>query len=137
MFRLNSKLCAAALLSNILSTAHGASVSSHSTSRAPCPDLNGTFAVNQLALYPENVDFDPNSCLMYIGYGNHLNERIHLPLLTLHCSVLFNATLGIHSPYKNSTEIISFPNISRTYSLPSPHLSPNPLHAMIPITDPP
>ena len=32
-----------------------------------CPDVTGTFMIEQYQLYPENADFDFNSCLLYLG----------------------------------------------------------------------
>ncbi|CAI6331578.1 unnamed protein product [Periconia digitata] len=101
MPRFNEILCAAASLSNILLTVNSSPLPNGFTARTSCPDLNGTFSIEQLGLYPENVDFDVNSCLLYIG-------------------VLFNATLGIHDPYQSTTEIISFPDITGN---PTFHLS--------------
>lgn len=85
MLRSNGILYAAALLSNILRTVNSASLSSHPTSCSPCPDLNGTFSVNQLGLYPENVDFNVDSCLLYIGYEAAFldDPSIHHRLLTM------------------------------------------------------
>ncbi len=33
-----------------------------------CPPFSGNFTIHQYQLYPENADFDFNSCLLYIGY---------------------------------------------------------------------
>ena len=34
-----------------------------------CPHLHrGTFNVEQYQLYPENAEWDPESCLVYFGY---------------------------------------------------------------------
>ncbi|PVI00926.1 hypothetical protein DM02DRAFT_728209 [Periconia macrospinosa] len=101
MFRFNGIICAAALLPNVLLAVYSTSLPSHPASGVPCPNPNGTFSVNQLGLYPENADFNAESCLLYI-------------------SALFNATLAIHDPYKDTTEIISFPNITQN---PAFHLS--------------
>jgi hypothetical protein len=32
-----------------------------------CTTPNGSFEINQFMLYPENVDFDFKSCLLYLG----------------------------------------------------------------------
>ena len=32
-----------------------------------CTTPKGSFAINQYLLYPENVDFDFKSCLLYLG----------------------------------------------------------------------
>lgn len=100
----------------MISTVSSASIPSRSGPSTSCPELNGTFFVNQPGLYPENVDFDPNSCLLYIRYdtGSIREAALHAHLLT-RPSALFNATIGIHDPYKNTTDIVSFPDISRKY----------------------
>lgn len=33
-----------------------------------CPPFKGTFTIKQYQLYPENADFDFQSCLLYIGF---------------------------------------------------------------------
>ncbi|KAH6718640.1 hypothetical protein DL95DRAFT_389186 [Leptodontidium sp. 2 PMI_412] len=59
-----------------------------------CPPFSGTFTIKQYQLYPENVDFDFNSCLLYIG-------------------ILFNASVGVYDPYKDKmVDILEFPGIS-------------------------
>ncbi|KAF2655096.1 hypothetical protein K491DRAFT_693245 [Lophiostoma macrostomum CBS 122681] len=65
----------------------------HQRPQAPCASVNGTIIVNQLALYPENADFDFKSCLLYAGS-------------------LFNASLAIYNPYTATTKIVEFPNIT-------------------------
>jgi hypothetical protein len=32
-----------------------------------CPPFSGNFTINQYQLYPENVDFDTDNCLLYLG----------------------------------------------------------------------
>jgi hypothetical protein len=78
--------------------------------RAVCPDVDGTFIINQLGLYPENSDFDTNSCELYIGYGAPYFRSSLVRLTSV--SVLFNASMGIYDPYDKTTEIISFPGIT-------------------------
>ncbi|KAG4433132.1 hypothetical protein IFR05_011374 [Cadophora sp. M221] len=59
-----------------------------------CPPFKGTFTIKQYQLYPENADFDFDSCLLYIGN-------------------LFNASIGIYDPYKDKmVDIIEFPGIT-------------------------
>jgi len=36
--------------------------------RANCPPFAGDFTIKQYQLYPENADFDFNTCKLYIGY---------------------------------------------------------------------
>jgi hypothetical protein len=33
-----------------------------------CPQFNGSFVIDSYQLYPENADFDFDSCLLYIGF---------------------------------------------------------------------
>ncbi|KAI1297088.1 hypothetical protein F5Y03DRAFT_370030 [Xylaria venustula] len=65
--------------------------------KQPCPLFsNGTITINSYQLYPENVDFDQHSCLLYIGS-------------------LYNASVVVYDPYKASVvSTIEFPNITRT-----------------------
>ncbi|KAK0114895.1 hypothetical protein ONS96_013373 [Cadophora gregata f. sp. sojae] len=59
-----------------------------------CPPFGGTFTIDQYQLYPENADFDFDSCLLYTGN-------------------LFNSSVGVYDPYKNKiVDIIEFPGIS-------------------------
>ncbi len=32
-----------------------------------CPPFNGSFVIDYYQVYPENADFDFDSCLLYIG----------------------------------------------------------------------
>lgn len=84
MLRSNAILCAAGFLFTTLLSVNGASIPSRSISSAPCPELNGTFFVDQPGLYPENVDFDPNSCRLYIRYDtNFLQDAATQTQLTV------------------------------------------------------
>lgn len=74
MLRFNTMLCAAGFLSTTLLSVNGASIPSRSISSTSCPELNGTFFIDQPGLYPENVDFDPNSCRLYIRYDTHFHQ---------------------------------------------------------------
>ncbi|KAF2113455.1 hypothetical protein BDV96DRAFT_662499 [Lophiotrema nucula] len=58
-----------------------------------CAPFQGDFTVKQYQLYPENADFDFNTCKLYIGQ-------------------IWNASLGIYDPYTQSHEIVEFANIS-------------------------
>ncbi|PSN69322.1 hypothetical protein BS50DRAFT_475245, partial [Corynespora cassiicola Philippines] len=58
-----------------------------------CPPFSGNFTVKKYQLYPENADFDNNTCKLFIGQ-------------------LWNASLGIYDPYTQAHETIDFPNIS-------------------------
>ena len=58
----------AAVLASSLVEAFSATPAKEISPRARCPDVDGTFIIDQLGLYPENSDFDLNTCLLYIGY---------------------------------------------------------------------
>ncbi|KAF2656890.1 hypothetical protein K491DRAFT_580917, partial [Lophiostoma macrostomum CBS 122681] len=58
-----------------------------------CAPFSGDFTINAYQLYPENADFDFNSCKLYIGQ-------------------LWNASLGIYDPYTSSHTTVEFANIS-------------------------
>ncbi|KAF2733330.1 hypothetical protein EJ04DRAFT_605806 [Polyplosphaeria fusca] len=71
---------------------NGLSVASPLQKRA-CPPFSGNFTIQQYQLYPENVDFDFNTCKLFIGQ-------------------LWNASLGIYDPYTKKHETIEFAGIS-------------------------
>ncbi|RYC54767.1 hypothetical protein CHU98_g11441 [Xylaria longipes] len=82
-------------------------VSSHpllSHPKRACPSFgNGTVNIASYQLYPENVDFDEQSCLLWY---NHLSVDI---------GALYNASVVVYDPYKASVvSTIEFPNITRT-----------------------
>ncbi|ERT01157.1 trichothecene biosynthesis enzyme [Sporothrix schenckii 1099-18] len=62
-----------------------------------CPDVHGgSFIINQYQLYPENADWDGDSCLVYFGS-------------------LWNATVAIYDPYIDDfITILEFANVSHT-----------------------
>ncbi|GAP85439.2 putative tri14-like protein [Rosellinia necatrix] len=80
--------------------------SSHPFSRpkAPCPPFgNGTITIDSYQLYPENVDFDEQSCLL-CKY-----------LRRLDIGALYNASVVVYDPYEGSiVSTIEFSNITRT-----------------------
>ncbi|KAK3331659.1 hypothetical protein B0T19DRAFT_448157 [Cercophora scortea] len=65
-----------------------------------CPPFTrGTFVIDSYQLYPENADWDEESCVVWFG-------------------VLFNATVGIYDPYNDTIlEILEFPGSSYTGSV--------------------
>ncbi|KAM0123563.1 hypothetical protein ACHAO1_011265 [Botrytis cinerea] len=64
-----------------------------------CPPFKGSFTIEQFQLYPENGDFDLNTCLLYV-------------------SNLYNGTMSIIDPYKSAVvDIIEFSGISHTPGL--------------------
>ncbi|KAI8950579.1 hypothetical protein F4801DRAFT_579259 [Xylaria longipes] len=84
-----------------------AMVSSHpllSHPKRACPSFgNGTVNIASYQLYPENVDFDEQSCLLWY---NHLYVDI---------GALYNASVVVYDPYKASVvSTIELPNITRT-----------------------
>ncbi|KAH6639897.1 hypothetical protein C7974DRAFT_422390 [Boeremia exigua] len=58
-----------------------------------CPQFSGNFTISAYQLYPENADFDFNSCVLYTGN-------------------LWNASVGIYDPYTTAYESIEFENIT-------------------------
>ncbi|KAF2271478.1 uncharacterized protein EI97DRAFT_266798 [Westerdykella ornata] len=72
-------------------------ICAHPTSPPPrqskCGPFSGDYYVKQYQLYPENADFDFNSCKLYIGQ-------------------LWNASLGIHDPYTGAHTTVEFDGIS-------------------------
>ncbi|KAI0457368.1 hypothetical protein F5B21DRAFT_521215 [Xylaria acuta] len=70
--------------------------------KRPCPPFgNGTVNIASYQLYPENVDFDEQSCLL-----------CHLPT---DIGALYNASVVVYDPYKAAVvSTIEFPNITRT-----------------------
>lgn len=32
-----------------------------------CPPFQGNFFIDQFQLYPENAEFDPSTCLLYVS----------------------------------------------------------------------
>ncbi|CAG8952483.1 hypothetical protein HYFRA_00001230 [Hymenoscyphus fraxineus] len=67
-----------------------------------CKPFSGNFTINQYQLYPENSDFDPRSCLLYI-------------------SSLYNATVVVYDPYSAKVvDTLEFPGIAHN---PAFHLA--------------
>lgn len=60
-----------------------------------CAAFNGTFTIDNYKLYPENLDWDPVHCKLYI-------------------SANFNASVLIYDPYTSSYEILEFDGITNT-----------------------
>ncbi|KAI8629626.1 hypothetical protein F5Y19DRAFT_484544 [Xylariaceae sp. FL1651] len=81
-------------------------VSSHPLRRkAPCPPLgNGTITIASYQLYPENVDFDEHSCLLWYAPKPYAN-----------IGSLYNASVVVYDPYAASVvATLEFPHITRT-----------------------
>ncbi|KAK1759934.1 hypothetical protein QBC47DRAFT_373335 [Echria macrotheca] len=61
-----------------------------------CPPFSGTFNIDYFQLYPENADWDTNSCTVWFG-------------------ALWNATVAIYDPYTSTmVSLLSFPGTSYT-----------------------
>ncbi|KAI1173550.1 hypothetical protein F4777DRAFT_580780 [Nemania sp. FL0916] len=75
-----------------------------------CPSLgSGTIDIASYQLYPENADFDEQSCLLC--FTTIANRDYHPSDL----GALYNASVVVYDPYKKSVvETIEFPNITRT-----------------------
>ena len=77
-----------------------------------CPPFNGSFVIDSYQLYPENADFDFDSCLLYIGLVVTLHFQNSRSDIT---SIVWNATVGIYDPYAHKMlDIIEFPGLSHT-----------------------
>ncbi|KAK0648080.1 hypothetical protein B0T16DRAFT_326627 [Cercophora newfieldiana] len=63
-----------------------------------CPPFSGDFIINYFQLYPENADWDPARCLLWIG-------------------CVWNATVATYSPYTHKTTVYEFPGTSHTGSV--------------------
>lgn len=64
-----------------------------------CPPFSGTFNIDYFQLYPENADWNPNSCTVWFG-------------------ALWNATVAIYDPYTSTMlSVLSFPGTSYTGSV--------------------
>ena len=54
-------------LSGLLAVAHAAPYyAMRSSVPSNCPDFNGTFSIENYKLYPENLDWDPVNCKLYL-----------------------------------------------------------------------
>lgn len=67
-----------------------------------CSEVNGTFSIDNYKLYPENLDWDPVHCKLYIRYCN-LNH-LHIPLhrYSMLILILFT-TVPTLTPLSSST----------------------------------
>lgn len=62
---------------------------------AACAAFDGTFTIDNYKLYPENLDWDPVHCKLYI-------------------SANFNASVLVYDPYTSTYDILSFDGITDT-----------------------
>lgn len=60
-----------------------------------CAPFNGTFTIDNYKLYPENLDWDPVHCKLYI-------------------SANFNASVLVYDPYTSTYDILTFDGITDT-----------------------
>ncbi|KAK4935497.1 hypothetical protein LTR10_023455 [Elasticomyces elasticus] len=58
-----------------------------------CPEVSGSFFIEQQDLYPESADWDPVTCRLYL-------------------SSQFNCTLVIYNPYNKTSKVVEIPGIS-------------------------
>lgn len=90
-----------------------------------CPPLrsSGDFIIDYYQLYPENADWDQDSCLLWIGsvlvvvvvvvHFLHLSATNNFFFLKNRS--LWNATVAIYDPYaRRILDVLSFPGISLT-----------------------
>ncbi|KAF2743440.1 TRI14-like protein [Sporormia fimetaria CBS 119925] len=84
----------------------------HPAKNTTCAPIKGDFYVKQYQLYPENADFDFNTCKLYFGQ-------------------LWNASLGIHDPYTSSHRTITFANITHNPSFHMGAVAANPRTSLV------
>lgn len=73
-----------------------AAPSRHLTTRGTaCAPFNGTFTIDNYKLYPENLDWDPVHCKLYI-------------------SANFNASVLVYDPHTSTYDILTFDGITDT-----------------------
>ncbi|KAJ3956106.1 hypothetical protein N0V92_007369 [Colletotrichum tropicale] len=58
-----------------------------------CSEVNGTFSIDNYKLYPENLDWDPVHCKLYV-------------------SANFNSTVLVYDPYAATYDILTFDGIT-------------------------
>jgi hypothetical protein len=73
-----------ALVTGVQAFAISHTSTDHKVGKNHCGPFGGNFTIDQYLLYPENADFDFNSCLLYIG------------LVVLIYLVIFNLRLSTH-----------------------------------------
>ncbi|KAI3323704.1 hypothetical protein HD806DRAFT_522282 [Xylariaceae sp. AK1471] len=73
--------------------------------RPPCPAFsNGTITIASYQLYPENVDFDGHSCLLWY-YVDDITD----------IGALYNASVVVYDPYAASVvSTLELPSVTRT-----------------------
>jgi len=60
-------LGATSLFSTAFGSDCGPPKSPYEKKKGGCPPFSGDFTIHNYKLYPENVDFDFDSCLLYVG----------------------------------------------------------------------
>src|SRR5690348_13268888 len=58
-----------------------------------CPPVEGTFSIDNYRLYPENADWDPVACKLYL-------------------SSLFNVSVMVYDPYSKQYDILTFDGLT-------------------------
>lgn len=84
-----------ALVSGLAAVAAAAPSQPLSLRDAACAAFDGTFTIDNYKLYPENLDWDPVHCKLYI-------------------SANFNASVLVYDPYTSTYDILSFDGITDT-----------------------
>ncbi|ORX94787.1 TRI14-like protein [Clohesyomyces aquaticus] len=77
-----------------------------------CPSPNGTFEINQYQLYPENVDFDFDTCLLYLGS-------------------IYNASISVYNPSNQTTTIITVPGVTHNPEVEIGAVAKNPYNGLL------
>lgn len=84
-----------ALASGLAAVAAAAPSQPFSPRNAACTAVEGTFTIDNYKLYPENLDWDPVHCKLYI-------------------SANFNASVLVYDPYTSTYETLTFDGITDT-----------------------
>lgn len=84
-----------ALVSGLVLGAFAAPSQSFASRDTACAPFNGTFTIENSKLYPENLDWDPVHCKLYI-------------------SANFNASVLVYDPYTLTYDVITFDGITDT-----------------------
>lgn len=83
------------LASGLVGAALAAPSQPFSSRETACAAVSGTFTIDNYKLYPENLDWDPVHCKLYI-------------------SANFNASVLVYDPYTSSYDILTFDGITDT-----------------------
>lgn len=92
---LNMHATSLTLVSGLLGASLAAPSQTLNTRAAGCADVSGTFNIDNYKLYPENLDWDPVHCKLYISSN-------------------FNASVLVYDPYASTYELLTFDGITNT-----------------------